>query len=214
VHNDLQIHLLGYYIDPDNSELASELLDIQNFRKLRNQKIVEKLQKLGLNISLAEIEAKSKVGQTGRPHIAQVLVEKKIARTLDDAFSRFLKKGAIAYVPRSVLEAGKAIALIKNAGGIAVLAHPVIIDGCSLQRIPEILAELVPAGLGGLEVYYPVHSSKNQKTLSALAERYGLVVTGGSDYHGDIRPGTMLAGGKNVYVPVEVLHKLKEKLGK
>ena len=117
----------------------------------------------------------------------------------------------MAYVARQILDAERAINLIVDAGGIPVLAHPATIDN-SLRKIPALLGQLVPLGLGGVEAYYPVHSRKNQKQLCALASRYDLVVTGGSDYHGDIRPGTMLAGGKNVYVPREVLQKLKDRL--
>lgn len=213
VYNERHLHLLGYYIDPENSEMKSALADIQAARITRNGRIVEKLRKLGLKVNMPEIEAKSAVGQTGRPHIAQVLVEKNIARSMDDAFSRFLKQGAVAYVPRLVLEAGRAIALIRGAGGIAVLAHPATIDS-SLRTIPEIVEQLAGAGLGGIEVYYPVHSVRNQKQLSALASRYGLVVTGGSDYHGDIRPGTMIAGGRNMKVPAELLQQLKDRLAR
>lgn len=213
VNNGRHLHLLGYYIDQDNSEMNGALADIQAARITRNGRIIEKLRGLGLEIAMSEVEAKSAVGQTGRPHIAQVLVEKKIARSMDDAFARFLKRGAVGYVPRLVLDAERAITLIRGAGGIAVLAHPVTIDN-SLRMIPEIVEQLVGAGLGGIEVYYPIHSTRNQKQLSALASRYDLVVTGGSDYHGDIRPGTMIAGGKNVNVPVEILQQIKDKLAR
>lgn len=213
VDNDRHLHLLGYYIDPDNSEMKTALADIQAARRTRNGRIIEKLRALRLDVSMAEVEAKSAVGQTGRPHIAQVLVDRKIARSMEDAFARFLKRGAVAYVPRLVLDAGRAIMLIREAGGIAVLAHPGTIDS-SLRTIPEIVEQLAAAGLGGIEAYYPVHSARNQKQLSALASRYGLVVTGGSDYHGDIRPGTMIAGGRNMKVPVEILQRLKDKLAR
>ncbi len=211
VHSEQHMHLLGYFFDHNDSNLSQMLQEIQGARTVRNLAIVERLQKLGFDVSYEEIKKASKIGQTGRPHIAQVLIEKKIARTIDDAFARFLKKGAVAYVARKVLDAGNAIAAIRGAGGIAVLAHPTILDS-TLKKIPPILDQLVPMGLGGIEAYYPVHSAKNQKQLCVLADRYGLVVTGGSDYHGDIRPGTTLAGGKNVYVPQEVLHNLKESL--
>lgn len=213
VFGDQHMHLLGYFIDPVNVGLHKALEAVQAARITRNIKIIDKIRSLGLEVRMSEVEKKSRVGQTGRPHIAQVLVEKNIARSMDDAFSRFLKRGAAAYVPRLMLDAEKAITLIREAGGLPVLAHPATIDN-SLRKIPALLEQLVPAGLGGIEVYYPVHSAKNKKHLSALASRYDLVVTGGSDYHGDIRPGTMLAGGKNVYVPYEILQQLKDKLGR
>jgi len=213
VFNELHIHLLGYYIDPDNCELLSTLKEIQSARRHRNLQIIDRLCGLGLSVSAEEVDRKSTVGQTGRPHIAQVLIEKGIARSMDDAFNRFLGRGAAAYVPRKVLSVEEGIALIRRAGGIPVLAHPATIDS-SLKSIPELIGQLAPLGLEGLEVYYPVHSSRNQKQLALLAESYGLVVTGGSDYHGDIRPGTMLAGGANVRVPRWVLQQLKERLAR
>lgn len=212
VHNDLHLHLLGYYINHDSEELQSMLQQIQMARSRRNTEIIDRLQHLGLNVSVAEVQQKSTVGQTGRPHMAQVLVEKGLVGSMDEAFARFLGRGAAAYVPRQILPVTEGISLIVQAGGIPVLAHPATIDN-SLRKIPALVEQLVPLGLGGLEVYYPVHTSKNQKQLTGLAARYGLVVTGGSDYHGDIRPGTMLAGGKNVYVPRNVLDMLKERRG-
>lgn len=210
-HNDRHIHLLGYLFNHLEQNFLTNIESIQKARDERNLRIIEKLQALGIDITLSEVQQRSKVGQVGRPHIAQVLIDKGVVRSINDAFSRFLKKGEVAYSPRKLLRTDDAISLIQNAGGIAVLAHPVLIDR-SLSVLPELLDELVPAGLGGLEVFYPVHSSKNQKQLRKLADRYGLAVTGGSDYHGDIRPGTMLAGGKNVYVPLEVLQQLKDML--
>jgi len=211
VFGEVHLHLLGYYVDQDDTALLAGLKEIQAARNWRNGRIVEKLIALGTEISLAEVEQKSPCGQTGRPHIAQVLVDKGVVASIDQAFSRFLGRGASAYVPRKIFDAADGIALICGAGGIPVLAHPVTIDN-SLRKIPLLVDRLVALGLQGIEVYYPAHSRKNQKQLSALAERYGLVVTGGSDYHGDIRPGTMLAGGNNVYVPHSILEQLKRKL--
>lgn len=211
VLEEQHVHLLGYFLDTEDATLQAELASIQAARIARNQEMIEKLGKLGVPVSMEEVLRKSTVGQAGRPHIAQVLVEKRFAASMDDAFARFLKRGAAAYVPRKVLEAGSAITLIADAGGIPVLAHPATIDN-SLRKIPAIVEQLVTLGLGGLEVFYPVHSAKNQKQLTALAARYGLVVTGGSDYHGTIRPGTMLAGGANVYVPRELLPLMKKRL--
>lgn len=210
-HNDRHIHLLGYLFDHKEPGFLASVESIQKARDERNIQIIHKLRGLDISITISEVQERSKVGQVGRPHIARVLMDKGVVRSINDAFDRFLKKGAVAYCPRKLLRTTDAISIIKNAGGIAVLAHPAIIDR-SLSVLPEVLDELVPAGVGGLELYYPIHSSKNRKQLSALANRYGLAVTGGSDYHGDIRPGTMLAGGKNVYVPLEVLQQLKDAL--
>lgn len=213
VHGDLHMHMLGYFIDANDHELKKALETIQSARKTRNGKIINKLQELGISISLDEVLQKSGFGQTGRPHIGQVLVEKGAVKDLDSAFSKYLKKGCSAYVARYVLTAEEAIRIIRGAGGVAVLAHPGSIDN-SLRKIPALLEQLVSLGLEGLELYYPVHTKKIFKKLKVMASLYDLVVTGGSDYHGDIRPGTTLAGGQSVRVPDEVVAHLKERLGR
>lgn len=211
VHHGNDMHILAYFSEVEHSGLTAALGELQTAREDRNKKILQKLNDLGISITLGELWNKSRVGQTGRPHIAQVLVEKGVVRNIDEAFLKYLKKGAKAYVSRFVYRAEEAIAMIREAGGVSVLAHPASLDR-SLKKVPAVVAELVSYGLGGLECYYPTHSVRMRKTLLALAQEHKLVVTGGSDYHGDIRPGTTLAGGKNVRVPAALLVKLKERL--
>lgn len=207
IHGKHHVHLLGYYVDPENVELLHTLSDIQLARVKRNAGIVEKLNTLGIDITLEEVNRISAVGQTGRPHIAQVLLKKKIISSIDSGFTRYLKKGRPAYVGRKVLEASKTVEIIRAAGGIPVLAHPGSIDS-SLRKIPGILEELCVCGLLGVEVYYPIHTRKIIRKLQAMAEHYNLVMTGGSDYHGEIRPGTGMAGQYGFEVPDEVIEKL------
>ena len=131
-------------------------------------------------------------------------------RTFNDAFEKYLRKGAPAYVPRFVYSAEEAINMIKDAGGFAVLAHPVQVDN-TFTTLQKIIDELVALGLDGVELYYPTHSGKIRKRIRKITQKHDLLFTGGSDYHGDIRPGTSLAGGANVYVPAELLEKMKQK---
>lgn len=208
VHKSSHLHVLGYYIDPRNHELISTLHNIQQARIDRNIKIIERLNTLGIDISIDEVYEKSPIGQTGRPHIAQVLMEKKVIPNIDSGFTRFLKVGKPAYVARKVLQVQETIRVIREAGGVAVLAHPGSIDN-SLRKIPEILKDLKKAGLQGIEIYYPIHTKKVVKKLKSMAEFYDLVVTGGSDYHGSIRPGTDLAGTNGFFVPDDILEQLK-----
>ncbi|MFV0438206.1 MAG: PHP domain-containing protein [Desulfopila sp.] len=210
VFAEVHLHLLGYYLSARDQHLLTRLKDIQDARRRRNSRIIEKLGALGIEISMAEVERKSPLGQTGRPHIAQVLVDKGVVSSIDQAFSRFLGRRGGAYAPRKVLDAAEGIALICGARGIPVLAHPMTIDN-SLRRIPALVERLVALGLQGIEAYYPGHSARNQKQLCALAERHDLVVTGGSDYHGSVRPDTTLAGGSNVTVPEVVLERLQKR---
>ncbi|WP_163336583.1 PHP domain-containing protein [Desulfopila sp. IMCC35008] len=208
VHKSHHMHVLGYYIDPANQDLLSTLNNIQQARIDRNCQIIKRLNGLGIEISMEEVCEKSPIGQTGRPHIAQVLMEKKVIPNIDSAFTRFLKVGKPAYVARKVLQVTETINVIRRAGGVAVLAHPGSIDN-SLRKIPAILKELKKAGLQGIEVYYPIHTKRVVKKLKSMADCYDLVVTGGSDYHGSIRPGTDLAGANGFYVPDDIPEQLR-----
>jgi hypothetical protein len=211
LHDKVEYHILGYWADPRNSALAEALAILQGARAARNSRILEKLNDLGIPATSAELERVSEQGQTGRPHIARLLVRYGVVKTITQAFEQFLKKGAVAYVSRFAYSAIEAVSLIHQAGGLAVLAHPAQNDP-ELTRLPSVLASLVPAGLDGIEVYYPTHSNKMKKKLRALAEKKNLLLTGGSDYHGDVRPATTLAGAGNIFVPPELLLKMKERL--
>lgn len=210
-HDQYEYHILGYWADAGNNVLAAALLRLQGARADRNDKILAKLNALDIPITAEELQVVSEQGQTGRPHIARILIDKGVVKTMSQAFDQFLKKGEAAYASRFSYSASEAIALIRQAGGLAVLAHPAQNDP-ELSRLPTILAELAPAGLDGIELYYPTHSNKMKKKLRVLAAQHDLLLTGGSDYHGDVRPGTSLAGGKNIFVPPELLEKMKERL--
>jgi 3',5'-nucleoside bisphosphate phosphatase len=207
---DTAMHILGYCMNFRHKNLVSELTRLQNSRNERNIKIIEKLNLLGVNITLQEVETASVYGQTGRPHIAKVLVQKKAVKNMQDAFERFLKKGRPAYMPRFVFSAEDAIHLIKQAGGYAILAHPMQIDQ-TLVTLPSLLEKLVTLGLDGIELHYPNHSTQALKKLRKMTKDYDFLYTGGSDYHGDMRPGTSLARGKKMMISDEVLAQLRNK---
>ena len=213
VHDKQALHILGYYPDPSQTDLAAALLKLQHSREQRNEKIIAKLQGLGVETSLAELQEISGLGQTGRPHIAKLLIRHGVVRSLPEAFDRYLAKGQLAYEGRFTYGAKEAIELICGAGGLAVLAHPVQIDQ-SLTLLKTLLPVLVSYGLTGIETYYPSQKKAIQKRIKKFAQEYGLFLTGGSDYHGDIRPGTRLAGGHNVYVPPQLLDSMKKRLAK
>ncbi len=202
------LHILGYLFDVEDRRLLTALERLQHARNERNTEILSILLKDGIEITDADLARISGVGQTGRPHIAQSLIEMGVVKTMNEAFKMYLGQGAKAYVPRFGYEIEEALGIIATAGGVGVLAHPL-----QLQKTPIDLSvamkELVSKGLDGIEVYYPTHSKKTKKTLEEYARKYSLVMTGGSDFHGSIRAGTTLAGGKNVTVPFELLEKLK-----
>ncbi len=205
------VHLLGYLFNYRQKQLHIALEQLQVGRVERNKKIIVKLNQLGLTIHLRELEKASGSGQTGRPHIARLMVEKGLVQSMDEAFEKYLGQGGLAYTSRFIYEAKEAIKIIQEAGGIAVLAHPLQLDK-SVDNLDLALQQLRDMGLDGIEVYYPNHSRPFRKRLIALAEKYGLLMTGGSDYHGSIRPGTALAGGKNVSVPAQLLADMKQRV--
>lgn len=210
LHQGQYLHILGYFFDYKNIYMAEKLNVLQEERAARNKKIVEKLQNLGISISYNEVEEISERGEAGRPHIGRLLVKKNIVRDLNEAFALYLKSGAKAYVSRFIYSSHDAIEMIREAGGVAVLAHPSQIDP-TCNNLDQLIKELVELGIEGIEIYYPTHTKRIVKKLKQLAYKYNLAQTGGSDYHGHIRPGTDIAGGIHLNVPKESLYSLREK---
>jgi predicted metal-dependent phosphoesterase TrpH len=189
------MHLLGYYIDPLDTALANKLTVLQQARVERNLKVVEKLHALGIPVELAEVKAAPEDGQIGRPHFARTLVEKGYARNIQDAFDRYLRKGGPAYVEKFRFSPEEAIYFIAKAGGITVLAHPFTLGQLQPNDLESLIVELKEKGLDGIEVYYPEHSEGQKKLYRHLAQQYGLVSTGGSDFHGLNKDGVDLGQG-------------------
>ncbi|KPK00416.1 MAG: hypothetical protein AMJ60_01430 [Desulfobacterales bacterium SG8_35] len=187
-HGDTSMHILGYRFKHEDKRFNSRLQMLQDGRESRNARIIENLNKLGIRVDLSELLQYSEYGQTGRPHIARLLVDKGAAKTIDLAFRQYLRRGAAAYAERFRFSAHDAIAMIREAGGIAVLAHPASLDP-SLRAIPRLLKDLCKVGLEGVEVYYPSHSPKAVKALLKMTDEMGLLITGGSDFHGMERSG-------------------------
>ncbi len=205
------LHLLGYLFDHRQPGFLEALHCLQEGRLKRNCQILEALRLQGIAIELDELLKIAGPGQSGRPHIAQILIGKGVVRSMDEAFEIFLGEGGSAYVPRFIFPAAEAISLIHSAGGLAVLAHPQQLEksGGNLTRI---VSDLHRQGLDGIEVYYPTHSRQFRKMLMRLAQKHDLLRTGGSDYHGAIRPGTTLAGGRNCAVPDQLLAEMQARL--
>ncbi|MBQ9344923.1 MAG: PHP domain-containing protein [Kiritimatiellae bacterium] len=208
------MHMLGYWMDPDNQPLNEAMDWVRNGRDVRNHKIVEKLQALGYAVTWDEVAARVGAdGVMGRPHIALTLVDKGIAKDWNDAFDRFLGTGKAAYVERDRLTAEKAIALIRGAGGVAVLAHPFTLH-LELPELDALLGALAAQGLAGMECYYSEHSFDQCQAYLDLAHKHTLVPTGGSDYHG--KPGSNLelgSGFGGLNVPDETVALLRARLG-
>jgi 3',5'-nucleoside bisphosphate phosphatase len=200
-------HILAYFpFQPPADEFLSWLNDTRRERTSRNQKLIASLQANDVDITLAEVEAKGRT-LTGRPHFARVLVDKGYAKSLQDAFNRFLGEEAPSYVHRESLTTPETIALVRQGGGIPVIAHPIRLG---MHRSAErmFLEEAKTAGLLGLEVYHSEHSPELQQYYLRLAGELNLLPTGGSDYHGpSVKPDIELGSGRsgNVHVPLSFL---------
>lgn len=203
-------HLLGYLFDHESISLQQALVRLQEGRVKRNKEIISRLNDQGIAVKYSELEEISGPGECGRPHIARLLIKRQVVRTMDEAFERFLARGAKAYVSRFIYDVEEAIALIKEEGGLSVLAHPVQL-GKNILSFKELLLDMAAMGLDGIEVYYPSHTRQFRKQLIEFAREHDLLITGGSDFHGSIRPGTTLAGGKNVSVPASLLGIMKQR---
>jgi 3',5'-nucleoside bisphosphate phosphatase len=179
--NGLDLHILGYYFDPENRDLAERLGRFREERSERMKNMVARLAELGIEVDLDEVLAIAGHGVVGRPHLAEVLVRDGHVENADDAFRRLLGAHGLAYVPRPKFPPAEAIALIRGAGGVAVLAHP----GPGL--VDSVIEGLAAHGLGGIEVWHPQHGALTVRRYQALAERLGLLETGGSDFHGEGR---------------------------
>jgi predicted metal-dependent phosphoesterase TrpH len=198
------MHILGLGIDPTEERLLLRLDFLQAARRERNPKVVQKLRALGLDVTLAEVEALAGSRQLGRPHFAQALLNRKAVSNFEEAFERYLGKGKPAYVPKTRLSPRESIELIHQAGGVAVLAHPVQLrlQGRELEALVESLAAL---GLDGLEAIHSDHDESLSRAYQDLAGRLGLKISGGSDFHGI--PGRAAELGRPSF-DVEQAHEL------
>ena len=206
------LHILGYFLDPADEALQKGLEGFRSARDMRNPKIIDKLRACGMDITYDEVLVEANGAVVGRPHIASVLLKKNYVRTVDEAFTKYLKRGGRAYVEKDTLPPEHAISLIRGAGGVAVLAHPsyLFLKGAKEQQFFE---RLVAAGLGGVETYYSRHSQDETRHYLDMAERYDLVPTGGSDFHGKTKPEIQLGIGLGkLQVPYEVLDQLRSRV--
>jgi len=204
--NGHSVHLLGYFLDGrDIAAFRAWLLEMQASRRERNERLAARLEELGIHVTLAEAESRGR-GMTGRPHFAQIMVEKGYVPNIRQAFDDYLDESAKGYVHRKEPQFGESVERIRDAGGIASLAHPVRVR----EDVEAILPKLCGMGLNALEVYHSDHTPAETAMFQALARRYGLAETGGSDYHGLVKPNVYLGTGEgNLDIPRAVLERLR-----
>jgi predicted metal-dependent phosphoesterase TrpH len=202
------LHILGYGFD-FKGPIVQRLEIFQKARADRNPQILDKLKSYGMPLTMEEVKALSHAqGQIGRPHIAKAMEAKGYVESYEMAFRKYLTKGAPAYVTKASWEAGECIDMIHESGGVAVIAHPIQmkLQGMDLR---DKVAELAQMGLDGLEVTHPDQKPEIQQTFRELAKEFGLLTTGGSDFHGQHKPGIQLGQGRPAY---ENLEKLRERI--
>jgi hypothetical protein len=210
-----EVHVLGYFVDPLHEELNRQLERIREGRVGRAKKMAEVLTQMGAPVRFERILEIAGEGSVGRPHVAQALLEAGHVTSYSEAFGKYIGRESPAYVERMKFSPAEACALIRRAGGVPVLAHPVFFDrwGKIKTQFDEskLLPEMLAEGLAGLEVYYSGYDAITIEYLLARARHYGLLATGGTDFHG-IRPNEPDLGG--VYVPMKVVRRLKERAGR
>jgi predicted metal-dependent phosphoesterase TrpH len=198
-----EIHVLGYYMDWQAEWFQGFLREQRAERAARVHRIVERLTELGMPLTAEEVFAICKEGSPGRPHVAQAMVKRGYVKSVREAFDKWLRADGPANVPRRRLTPPEAVAVIRRAGGVPVLAHP------GLANRDEMIPELVEAGLAGIETYYPEHSVAQITAYRQTCERLDLVATGGSDYHSPQTGRASTLGSP--HIPLEVWENLKRK---
>jgi 3',5'-nucleoside bisphosphate phosphatase len=202
-HADTEVHILAYFVDTQNQVLLTRIGEFQAVRQNRIREMVAALNKLGIPLQAESVFALANCKSPGRPHVARALVKEKLIGNLDEAFERYLKKGRPAWVPKTKMSALEAVELIYQAGGLAVMAHP------GLNRSDDIIPALVAAGLDGIECFHTKHSTAMAERYLGIADKYHLLVTGGSDCHGFSKKAPLIG---MVKLPYEHVEKMKAKI--
>jgi hypothetical protein len=194
-----EVHILGYFIDPQHRLFRAALQQFRAARQARAEKMVAQLNRAGVSIVMEDVMQQAGSSPIGRPHVAQALLQKGHVQSFQEAFDKYLQRGAMAFVPKERWSPRQAIELIHAAGGVAVIAHPVLgTDGSTLES-------LVSQGLNGIEVIHPLHGEMEREDFNAFTRRHHLCRTGGSDYHGPGRSSHELG---DMRVPAEWLERV------
>ena len=198
-HEDIEVHILGYFLNIADEKFLARIATFQAVRQNRILEMFAALNKLGIPLQAEAVFALANCKSPGRPHVARALVKEKLITNLDEAFDKYLKKGRPAWVPKSKMSALEAVELIHGAGGLAVIAHP------GLNRTDDIIPDLVDAGMDGIECFHTKHSTVMSERYLEFADKYHLLVTGGSDCHGFSKSRPLIGTVKLPYDHVERL---------
>ncbi len=204
------MHLVVLWLEPEHGPLQDRLAELRRGRDGRNARIVERLDELGLPVELDEVLAEAGEGSVGRPHIAAVLIRHGYVDSMEQAFDEYLGNDRKAYVARERLEPRQAIQLARASGGVPILAHPHTLRIDNRFEMADLLVELRAHGLVGIECHYGSYPADGRSGLVALADRFGLLPSGGSDYHGSYKADVALGVGRaGIAVPDSILDDLR-----
>jgi len=202
------IHIVGLWVPEEAVPLQKAFDWVIEGRETRNHEIIARLRKLGINISYDNVVERAG-GTVGRPHIAQEMVSLGVVEDIHRAFGEYLGDNGKAYVPKRKLSREQALGVLREVGATSILAHPFML-GPSPVFAEHIIKELKDMGLDGIEVFYTEHDGPTTDLFARIARQYDLLMSGGSDYHGRVKPGTKLAVGKdNLNIPYELLEGMK-----
>lgn len=204
-----EIHIVGLYVNENDADLNKQLKYYREKRVTRNFEILEKLNSLGVNITIDDVKESCTGDVISRAHIAKALVSKGFVGSYTEAFDRYLGDNKCAYVPRETLNYEEGMELITKAGGVPVLAHPLLYK-MSDTNLENMMVKLRQKGLKAVEVYYSTHSNSDTQHIMAMANRVGLIYSGGSDFHGATKPKIDMGTGMGkLAVPYEILEKIR-----
>jgi len=206
-YKNKDVHILGYFLNLEDNDFTSWLNKLREKRYMRTLEILKKLEKLGIDITIEEVKKEVTGNIIGRPHIANVILKKGYASTMNEVFDRYLGDGQSAYIPKIDIDAVEVVKRLKSNGAIVSLAHPHLIRHTD-DTVINLIHMLVEAGLDGLELYYPNINIKKKNRYMKIVKNKNLLITGGSDFHGLNRTGVDVGLGD---IPVEVYKKLKER---
>ena len=207
--SDTELHILGYFIDIHNKKLQDMMAYALQVRDERQEEVCRKLNEQGFDITMDELREEANGKVLCRAHFAKIMVRKGYAESVKDAFNRYLSVGCYAYSNRQALTGPEAVSLIREAGGIAVAAHLHLIKMPDAE-LKEYLKSLIPYGLDGIEGYYTDYTPDMEQRYRAMAEELGLVISGGTDYHGANKPHISIGKGKgDLEIPYSVLDGLR-----
>lgn len=209
-YEDKELHIVGLYLDTSGDAFEQALHTLRENREQRNYKMIERMQKAGIDITMKKLRAQQGDGVLTRANFAHYLLHVGFIRSIQEGFDKYLSPGKPFYVPREYMEPKDAIDLIHSVGGVAILAHPLLyhFDDAGLDKAVAYLKEL---GLDGMETWYSMNIGYDLQRLKKIADKHNLVYSGGSDFHGDNKPHITIGRGRgNLFVPADILEKIKD----